>query len=72
MVENGIHLLAEEAIQFSDHLVYAVLVDQLIRFIAFKYLRNECCDALFRNQVAFLVWRKHRLGHDLVEQCLVA
>ncbi|MNP82857.1 hypothetical protein D3C76_1816290 [compost metagenome] len=49
-----------------------MLVDQLIRLIAFEDVGYECSDALFRDLIAFLTGSEQGLGHDLVEQGLVA
>ena len=71
-MEDGIHLPAEHPVQFCNHLVDAVFVDELIWIIAFEYFGNKGRYTLASDLIALLCGHQFGFGHDLVEQRGVA
>ncbi|MNN88289.1 hypothetical protein D3C81_2059560 [compost metagenome] len=67
LVENGVHLFAELAVDLGDHAVYQQLVDWLLTVAALEHLGDEGGHATFSDSIAFLGGFQPGLRHDVGE-----
>lgn len=68
LMQDDVHLLAQGAVDFGDHLVDPVLVDRLLVVTAVQYLADERGHALAGDRIAFLRGLDHGVGQKLIQQ----
>ncbi|MCY1432957.1 hypothetical protein D9M71_489750 [compost metagenome] len=66
LVQDYVHLLAQDTVYLGDHLVDALLVDRLLMIVALQDFANESSHTLPGDGIAFLGRTDHRVGQQLV------